>query len=105
MYECMRSNWEQHLPEVDDPGFEPRAEPALSNAVNAVNAGNVVSAAIDRTPKLYVGGKQARPDSGYSYPVFDPAGKYRGEAGLGNRKDVPNAVGPEAEDAGWAQQS
>ena len=25
---------------------------------------------IDRTPKLFIGGKQARPDSGYSYPVF-----------------------------------
>ena len=26
---------------------------------------------IDRTPKLYIGGKQARPDSGYSLPVLD----------------------------------
>ena len=27
MYEYLRPNWEQHLPEVDDPGFEPRADP------------------------------------------------------------------------------
>jgi aldehyde dehydrogenase (NAD+) len=98
MYEYLRPNWEQHLPEVDDPGFEPRAEPALNNAANA---GNVISAAIDRTPKLYIGGKQARPDSGYSYPVFDPAGKYRGEAGLGNRKDVRNAVEAAVKAGGW----
>ena len=29
---------------------------------------------IDRTPKLYIGGKQARPDSGYSLPVHDASG-------------------------------
>ena len=26
---------------------------------------------IDRTPKLYIGGKQTRPDSGYSITVLD----------------------------------
>ena len=46
---------------------------------------------IDRTAKLYVGGKQTRPDSGYSYRVF--GGKRPvGLAGLGNRKDIRNAV-------------
>src|SRR6266436_2515622 len=114
MYEYLRPNWEQHLPEVDDPGFEPRAEPALNNSANAVNDGlsevasgvsddraKSESVAIDRTPKLYIGGKQARPDSGYSYPAFDPAGKYRGEAGLGNRKDVRNAVEAAVKAGGW----
>ena len=103
MYEYLRPNWEQHLPEVNDPGFEPRAEPAPHemNADNAGNADNAVSVAIDRTPKLYIGGKQARPDSGYSYPVVDPAGKYRGEAGLGNRKDVRNAVEAAVKAGGW----
>jgi aldehyde dehydrogenase (NAD+) len=47
---------------------------------------------IDRTVKQYVGGKQARPDSGYSYPVYGLSGKVVGEAPLGNRKDVRNAV-------------
>jgi aldehyde dehydrogenase (NAD+) len=46
---------------------------------------------IDRTAKLYVGGKQARPDSGYSFAVA-PKGKVLGLAGLGNRKDIRNAV-------------
>ena len=48
--------------------------------------------AIDRTPKLYIGGKQARPDSGYSMPVHDSAGTLVAEVGLGNRKDIRNAV-------------
>jgi aldehyde dehydrogenase (NAD+) len=47
---------------------------------------------IDRTVKLYIGGKQARPDSGYSIEVRGPDGRLLGEAPLGNRKDIRNAV-------------
>ncbi|HRP08736.1 MAG TPA: aldehyde dehydrogenase family protein, partial [Gemmatimonadales bacterium] len=47
---------------------------------------------IDRTPKLYIGGKQARPDSGYALQVHDAAGNYVAEVGRGNRKDIRNAV-------------
>ena len=49
-------------------------------------------ARIDRTPKLYIGGKQARPDSGYSRTIFGAGGEPIGEAGEGNRKDIRNAV-------------
>jgi aldehyde dehydrogenase (NAD+) len=47
---------------------------------------------IDRTVKLYIGGKQTRPDSGYSIPVHGTKGELLGEAPLGNRKDIRNAV-------------
>ncbi|NNJ66526.1 MAG: aldehyde dehydrogenase family protein, partial [Boseongicola sp.] len=47
---------------------------------------------LDRTAKLYVGGKQARPDGGYSQAVWSPKGKLLGHAGLANRKDLRNAV-------------
>jgi aldehyde dehydrogenase (NAD+) len=47
---------------------------------------------IDRTVKLYIGGKQARPDSGYSIEVRGADGRLLGEAPLGNRKDIRNAV-------------
>jgi aldehyde dehydrogenase (NAD+) len=57
--------------------------------------------AIDRTAKLYVGGKQARPDSGYSYAVLDPKGREIGLAGLGNRKDIRNAVEAAAKASSW----
>ena len=50
------------------------------------------AAGIDRTVKLYIAGKQARPDSGYSFPVHAPGGQLLGEAPLGNRKDIRNAV-------------
>ncbi len=48
--------------------------------------------AMDRTVKLYIGGKQARPDSGYSIEVRGTDGQLLGEAPLGNRKDIRNAV-------------
>ncbi|MGX9356115.1 aldehyde dehydrogenase family protein [Roseobacteraceae bacterium S113] len=47
---------------------------------------------LDRTSKLYVGGKQARPDGGYSRAVANKSGKILGHASLANRKDVRNAV-------------
>jgi aldehyde dehydrogenase (NAD+) len=58
---------------------------------------------IDRTPKLYIGGKQTRPDSGYSLAVLDAAGGRIGEVGQGNRKDVRNAVEAARKAAGWAR--
>jgi len=47
---------------------------------------------IDRTPKLFIGGKQVRPDGNYSFAVVDSKGILAGEAGLGNRKDIRDAV-------------
>jgi aldehyde dehydrogenase (NAD+) len=47
---------------------------------------------IDRTPKLFIGGRQARPDSGYSIRIRGADGGLVGEVGEGNRKDVRNAV-------------
>jgi aldehyde dehydrogenase (NAD+) len=57
---------------------------------------------IDRTPKLFIGGKQARPDSGYSMAVYGPDGVLIGEVGQGNRKDVRNAVEAAHAAEGWA---
>ncbi len=47
---------------------------------------------VDRTPKMYVGGKQVRPDAPYVRFVYGPDGRLVGEVGEGNRKDVRNAV-------------
>jgi aldehyde dehydrogenase (NAD+) len=60
---------------------------------------------IDRTAKLYIGGKQARPDSGYSLPVGGADGATIAEVGHGNRKDVRNAVEAAHKAAGWAKQT
>jgi len=47
---------------------------------------------IDRTTKLYIGGKQVRSDSGYSRKIEDSLGNYIGEVSDANRKDIRNAV-------------
>ena len=56
---------------------------------------------IDRTPKLFIGGKQVRPDGGYSFPVVGPKGKLIGEAGLGSRKDIRDAVSAARAASAW----
>ncbi len=58
---------------------------------------------LDRTAKMYIGGKQARPDSGYSEPVWSKKGALLGHVGTGNRKDIRNAVEAARGAAGWAK--
>ena len=58
---------------------------------------------IDRTVKLYIGGKQARPDSGYSIAVRAADGRVLGEAPLGNRKDIRNAVEAARKAEAWGK--
>ncbi len=63
----------------------------------------VASPAIDRTVKLYIGGKQARPDSGYSVEIRGKKGKLLGESPLGNRKDIRNAVEAARKAEAWGK--
>ncbi|WP_298406710.1 aldehyde dehydrogenase family protein [Janthinobacterium sp.] len=81
------------------------ARPALP-VVEAKAKGNVKPApadpfAIDRTAKMYIGGKQARPDSAYSAPVFGANGALLAEVGVGSRKDIRNAVEAAHKASGW----
>jgi len=64
---------------------------------------DVANPAIDRTVKLYIGGKQARPDSGYSFEIRGKNGKLLGESPLGNRKDIRNAVEAARKAESWAR--
>jgi aldehyde dehydrogenase (NAD+) len=86
---------------------EPKAKPNSSRPARLAAAPGFAptrtlgDADIDRTAKVYIGGKQARPDSGYSYAVLDPAGREVGLAGLGNRKDIRNAVEAAAKASSW----
>jgi aldehyde dehydrogenase (NAD+) len=76
-------------------GSSPNASPGFA-------AGDEIAhGRLDRTAKLYIGGKQTRPDSGYSYAVLDPKGREVGLAGLGNRKDIRNAVEAAAKASSW----
>ena len=58
---------------------------------------------LDRTAKLHIGGKQARPDGGHSRAIWSPKGKLLGHVGLGNRKDIRNAVEAAHAAKGWGK--
>ncbi|MCS7054580.1 MAG: aldehyde dehydrogenase family protein [Thermoflexales bacterium] len=60
---------------------------------------------IDRTPKLYIGGRQMRPDSGYSQVIYAADGRPIGEVGAGNRKDIRNAVEAARAASAWGEQT
>lgn len=62
-----------------------------------------VEGSIDRTPKLFIAGRQVRPDSGYSTPVYSSTGKQLGFVGQGNRKDIRNAVEAAHAARSWAK--
>ena len=96
MYEYLVPDWEAGLKLAGD-----KTSTALGVAPAAItDAGGLPS--IDRTAKLYIGGKQARPDSGYSYTVYGAKGRAIGQAGLGNRKDIRNAVEAASKASGWS---
>jgi aldehyde dehydrogenase (NAD+) len=117
LYEYLVPGWEADLPlSVDEDAFleigpglsEPEFgdgdEHGGGDSRSALLPGGNGSSLppVDRTAKLYIGGKQARPDSGYSYPVVSPSGTVLGEAGLGNRKDVRNAVEAARKATAWS---
>src|SRR5690606_31031773 len=58
---------------------------------------------LDRTAKLYIGGKQARPDSGYSTAIYGPKGALLGHVSAGSKKDIRNAVEACNAAKGWAK--
>jgi aldehyde dehydrogenase (NAD+) len=84
LYEYVKPFWESRLskdPVQQLPGFVPAEEIPENEAPE-----------IDRTPKLYIGGRQVRPDGGYSNAAYDASGKVIAEMPAGNRKDIRNAV-------------
>jgi len=95
LLEYMEPSWFKHAPKL--PVTKAAETPQLEEPSEASTP------AIDRTVKLYIGGKQARPDSGYSMEVRSSDGRLLGEAPLGNRKDIRNAVEAARKAEGWAK--
>ncbi|WP_353474415.1 aldehyde dehydrogenase family protein [Salipiger sp. H15] len=60
---------------------------------------------VDRTAKFFIGGKQARPDGGHAAPVIGAKGEVLGEVGIGNRKDIRNAVEAARGAASWGSKT
>jgi aldehyde dehydrogenase (NAD+) len=94
--EYLEPSWFKHAPKL------PEAAAGAQEGATGEDAGPMVPA-IDRTVKLYIAGKQARPDSGYSIEVRGKAGEWLGEAPLGNRKDIRNAVEAAHKASSWSK--
>jgi len=97
-----REGGREGLLEYLEPAWFKGARKLLTDAP-ATGAAEVANPSIDRTVKLYIGGKQARPDSGYSVEVRGTNGRLLGESPLGNRKDIRNAVEAARKADGWAK--
>jgi aldehyde dehydrogenase (NAD+) len=81
----------------------PSLPPSKSHKTESDDGYEHAGLTIDRTVKLYIGGKQARPDSGYSVEIRGANGDVLGEAPLGNRKDIRNAVEAARKASGWTK--
>jgi aldehyde dehydrogenase (NAD+) len=74
------------------PYASPSAPPSASLGALPGAEAPAALPAVDRTAKFYIGGKQVRPDGGTSACVYGARGALIGQVGIGNRKDIRNAV-------------
>ncbi|WDR06783.1 aldehyde dehydrogenase family protein [Devosia rhodophyticola] len=85
------------------PAWEKALKAAPTTKATSAKSGNPLDATqLDQTAKMYIGGKQARPDSGYDRQVIGASGQLVGEVGEGNRKDIRNAVEAARGALSWA---
>ncbi len=98
LFEYLRPAWMER----PRPGFKPPAEgeavkwgehvPARPMMPSTERANGRELPHVDRTPKMYIGGRQVRPDGAYTLAVLGANGEIIGQVGDGNRKDIREAV-------------
>ncbi len=93
MYEYMTALSEDARPAAPIVAAKAAAKPAAGDSPFAV----------DRTAKIYIGGKQARPDGAYSRAINGADGSFLADIGEGSRKDIRNAVEAAHKAAGWSK--
>jgi aldehyde dehydrogenase (NAD+) len=103
LLEYLEPAWFKNAPRLPAEKTPAEKSPAAPEPDDDSTASGITTPAIDTTVKLYIGGKQVRPDSGYSMEVRAADGRLLGEAPLGNRKDIRNAVEAARKATGWAK--
>lgn len=94
MVSYLKPQWEKDLKPLASVETTPAKPHGETNPLDA--------APLDQTAKMYIGGKQVRPDSAYTRPVVGSSGATVGEVGEGNRKDIRNAVEAARAALGWS---
>lgn len=105
LFEYVQPVWEaklldQPLAWMQKPPLNPKSKKA-----NSSNQDGPHFPSIDRTAKLYIGGKQVRPDNGYSLSVEKFNGESSEKISSGSRKDIRNAVEACNKAEGWTKSS
>src|SRR6202040_3580459 len=98
-----REGGREGLAEYLEPAWFRKAPALKKNGAGKKDHAEVANPGIDRTVKLYIGGKQVRPDSGYSVEIRGKKGQLLGESPLGNRKDIRNAVEAARKAESWSK--
>lgn len=106
LYEYLRPKWQKRV-KPDVTAMDGASWPKASAALPAINGARPTKSSglngINRTPKLFIGGKQKRPDGNYTRPILNPDDQEVGQVGDGNRKDIRDAVEAARKAAsGWA---
>jgi aldehyde dehydrogenase (NAD+) len=107
LFEYLRPTWmDRPRPEfvLDEKKKWGEHVPTLPTQPGVARANGHSLPLVDRTPKMYIGGKQVRPDGAYTSSVLSAKGKLIGQVGDGNRKDIRDAVeaAHKARTSGWA---
>ncbi|HSH02613.1 MAG TPA: aldehyde dehydrogenase family protein [Anaerolineae bacterium] len=107
LYEYLKPAWQKDLARPEGLGnvgewigewggavpTRPSALPLVESGAKSKNGkGTGGLPVVDRTPKMYIGGKQKRPDGHYTRAICGPSGELLGQVGDGNRKDIREAV-------------
>jgi aldehyde dehydrogenase (NAD+) len=103
LLEYLEPEWFKNAPALPASTADQSVDAEESTTASSSKSGDNQLPGIDRTVKLYIDGKQVRPDSGYSMEVRDPGGQLLGEAPLGNRKDIRNAVEAARKASAWGK--
>src|SRR5690606_278300 len=107
LFEYLRPKWQERprpkAVKVDAKGWGD-AVPARPAPLNGGKANGGLPA-LDRTAKMFIGGKQVRPDGNYWRTILSPKGEIVGQVGDGNRKDIRDAVEAAHKASGWADKN
>ncbi len=97
LYEYIQETWLAKLPQSSDAVKKGAVKSKVKKSALIAEPSS-----IDRTAKLYIGGKQVRSDSGYSRPVYNAVGVQFADIPDGNRKDIRNAVEAANKASAWS---